>query len=312
MSPKRIALVAIIIASLLWSTAGVGTKILLREFDPFPLAFLRFFVASLIMLPFFLQEKHKSIITMAKDTAPIALLLTSNIIFYYFGMQKTSVNASAILYAGAPFVVATTAHFLLGDYITFRKIFAIAIGFIGVTTILILPILEKGEHISGDFLGNLVIVIAVISFSMYTVGSRYLMNVKHYSAITITSMSLFVTMIVTGICTVFSPSGFQWIPLLHPQTFIIFLHMAILVTVVTYLLYEWAIEFSSPLTASFNIYLQTVFSILLAVVILNESLTAGFIGGSALVFIGLMLAMEQQAQTYIAHHFGKLLKIFQR
>ena len=48
MSSQTIALIAIVLASVFWATAGVVGKILLTTFDPFTLAFLRFLVAGLV------------------------------------------------------------------------------------------------------------------------------------------------------------------------------------------------------------------------------------------------------------------------
>ena len=51
MSTRTKALLAILLATLLWSTAGLS-KIVVRTFDPYFAGFLRFFVATLVILPF--------------------------------------------------------------------------------------------------------------------------------------------------------------------------------------------------------------------------------------------------------------------
>ena len=68
------------------------------------------------------------------------------------------------------------------------------------------------------------------------------------------------------------------------------LYTAIFVTLVTYFLYEWAIEHISATTASFKQYLETVFAIILNGIFLHEHMTVGFGIGSICIIIGLVIA----------------------
>ncbi len=52
MSLRTKAIIVLIVVAMLWGTAGTA-KILLKSFDPFTVAFFRFFVASLVIVPFF-------------------------------------------------------------------------------------------------------------------------------------------------------------------------------------------------------------------------------------------------------------------
>jgi drug/metabolite transporter (DMT)-like permease len=65
--------------------------------------------------------------------------------------------------------------------------------------------------------------------------------------------------------------------------------LAVIVTVGSFFLYHWSIKHSSAIMASLTNYLQPVFTVVLANLILREQITFGFIVGSTLVFCGLLI-----------------------
>lgn len=294
MSSRLIALVAIVAASLLWASAGVVTKLLLVYFTPFPLAFLRFVFASIFILPFFLMQRRPPFLTLVKHILPIALLSSANIVLFYFGLTFTTNNASSVIYASVPLITAIAAYYTIAEPLTMRKIIGIILGFVGVTTILLLPLVEKGQMLSGNITGNILIVIASFIWAAYTIGSRRLMQKYKYSPLVLTSISLFTSTVVFGLFAHLVFPMDYLAPLLLKNNFLLVLHLALLVTVATYLLFQWAIKHSSATTASLNNYLQPVFSVTLGVIILGEPLTTGFLIGSALVIAGVFITSGAQ------------------
>ena len=152
MSTRTKAIIAILLAQFLWSTAGLS-KIIVREFDPYFAGFLRFFVASIVILPFFLKEKSRPKHVFAHLFIP-SIAGAGNLLFYYLGLQSSTANAASLIYAGVPLITALIAHYTLGERLTIRKIIGIFIGCIGVILIALLPLIERGESTSGNFPGN--------------------------------------------------------------------------------------------------------------------------------------------------------------
>ncbi len=287
MSSRTKALIAIILASLLWSTAGLS-KIIVREFDPYFAAFLRFFVASLVILPIFLKtnvtRKH-----LMRDLIPFSLLATINILFYYLGLSLSTANAATLTYAGAPMLTAILAHYLIGERLNRQKLTGILVGFAGILFIAFLPTFSRGESVSGNITGNIFFVCATIAWSFYTISSRRAIADKGYSPVAVTSMFLFTTTAVFFVISLFTfkPS---YIPtLLQPSTILLVLHLGVIVTVATYLLYQWAIKHSSATTASLQNYIGPVFSILVNVAVLKEAISPAFVFGTALVLVGIVI-----------------------
>ena len=288
MSSRTKALIAIILSALLWSTAGLS-KIVVRELDPYVAAFLRFFIAAVVILPFFLKEKVKGK-HIVRDLVPLSLLATANILFYYVGLSVSTANAATLIYAGAPMFTAVLAHFLIGERLNKQKITGIILGLIGIIFIVALPGIAKGETVTGHIQGNISFLMAVVVWSFYTIGSRRAITQKGYSPLTVTSVLMFTTTTVFFIVSLFTFQPRYLTVIAQPSTLFLFLHLGILVTVVTYLLYQWAVKHTSATTASLQNYLGPVFSILVNVTVLGETITPAFLIGTAFVLAGVIIA----------------------
>jgi drug/metabolite transporter (DMT)-like permease len=301
MSSRMKALIAIILASLLWSTAGLA-KIIVRELDPYIAAFLRFFVASLVILPFFLKEKinRKHIF---RDLVPLSLLSSANILFYYIGLSTSTANAATLIYAGVPLVTAVIAHQWIGERMNVQKLIGILLGLVGILFIALLPSVAKGESVTGTLTGNIFFVLAVLVWSLYTIGSRQAIAKKGYSPLTVSSVSIFTTTLFF-LCISLSTFKPGYVPILtHPSTILIVLQLGIFATVATYLLFQYAVKHSSASTAVLGNYIGPVFAILVNVALLGETITPAFLVGTILVLAGVVIAsgsgLWQEAKDWI-------------
>lgn len=294
MSSKTIALVAILTVSLFWASAGVVAKILLKATDPFTLAFWRFLVASIAIVPFFLKQSKKIYWKkLIVEVGPIALLSTGNIAFFYLGLQTTTNNAAAIIYTSTPLFAMVFASLFIKETLTGNKIAGILLGFIGAIGIVLLPLWETGKILSGDLYGNFLISIASVSWALYTVYSRRLITVKSYSPLDLSTVSIVIsTLVFFPLMLLTSKTNLQ--AFFTSTNILLLTHLGIVVTVFTYLLYQWAIKHSSATTASLSNYIQPVLGITLGIVILGEPTTLGFVIGGSLVMIGVFLATGSQ------------------
>lgn len=286
MSSRTKALIAIILAALLWSTAGLS-KIVVRELDPYVAAFLRLFVAAIVILPFFLREKvnRKHIV---RDLVPLSLLATGNILFYYMGLSTSTANAATLIYAGAPMLTAILAHYFINERLNKQKVLGILIGFVGILFIAVLPILTRGETV-GTLSGNIFFVFAIIVWSLYTIGSRRAIADKGYSPLTVTGVFFFTASVVFAVVNVFTFQTRYIGIIAQPSTLLLVLLLGIIVTVLTYLLFQWAVKHSSATTASLQNYIGPIFSILVNVTFLKETITPAFLIGTALVLTGVVI-----------------------
>lgn len=288
MSDRTKALLAIVGVSLLWSSAGIA-KIAIRALDPLTVVFLRFLVASIVILPFFLIEKRKTHIQW-RILLPLSLLSGLNAALYYIGLQTSSANAATIVYAGTPLITSLLAKRFIAEETHMKKLFGLFVGLAGVLMIIMLPAIETGQRISGDVRGNLFYLLAVIVWAVYTTGSKKISTSVQQSPIILSSISIFMS------CALFAAiTGFTWKPyyaqvLIQPSIWLVIVHLGVFVTAITLLLYQWTIKLSSATTASLTTYLQPVFSVVFNMMFLGEQLTAGFILGGIVVITGVAIA----------------------
>ncbi len=284
-NPK--ALLFIVFAAIVGGGLPVFTKIAVREISPLNFTFLRFFIASIFILPFFLREKpkiDKSLISLL----PISLLATIGTTFFTFGVHLTDATVSQMLYAAVPIIAAVFSYFILKERFSGKKVTGIFIGFVGAVLIIFLPVLLKGGAGHIGFLGNMLILIAVILWSLYAVLTKTVE--KKSSPIYLTSIFFFLTAIVlspffiTDVIT--NPS---WWHILSMKAILSTLYVGIFGTFIYLLLYQYAIKYSTPVVGTMIQYIQPISAYVWAYFFLSERLTIGLIIGSLLVFAGAWL-----------------------
>ncbi|KKU87190.1 hypothetical protein A3A64_04845 [Candidatus Gottesmanbacteria bacterium RIFCSPLOWO2_01_FULL_48_11] len=290
MSSGALTLIALLVASIFWATSGFAAKTLLKHFDPITLGAIRLTVASLVILPIFLRTTKRITKKMVLDMLPVSLFSAGNFILFLFGIQRTTANAAAVIYTVTPLVAAFLSKKFIQEHVSGKKLAGILLGLVGVLTILVLPVLEQRGVIVGDIGGNLMIVGAMIFFALYNVGSRHLIAAKSYHPITITGFSLVVSACLFIIVNLFVPHAPIFPTLRSPSILLLAIYMGIFVTVLPYILHQWAVKHSSATTAALTTYIQPVFAFMFNGFLLGEVITPGFLFGSILVFAGVFLA----------------------
>jgi len=288
MSSRSRAFVAIIIASILWGTAGVVAKTLVKEIDPFVASFYRFLIASILILPFFIKE-HKSRFIW-QDILPLSIVGALNVPLFYLGIKTTTANSATLIYTVTPLATALLSSVLIKEIHSLQKLLGIFIGLIGAVFIILLPVIEKGPIVTGDIGGNLFIVCAMFSWTLYSIGSRHILSNNKYSPLTVTSLYFFTATFLSFLLSVLTKQQFFPSALFAPMYVFTLFYSGIFITLITYFLFQWAIERISVTTASLKQYIELVVAVLLNTMLLGEKLSAGFVVGSVLVILGITTA----------------------
>ncbi|MDP1722437.1 MAG: EamA family transporter [Candidatus Gottesmanbacteria bacterium] len=288
MSSRTKALIAIIIASVLWATSGVSAKLLVHVLNPFVAAFYRFLIASICILPFFLRAKKPK--GYLKNLIPLGLLSTTNIVFFYIGMTTTTANAAALVYAGIPLATALLAKLLIKEEVSRKKFLGVLIGLVGVIFIVVLPVLDRSNQLVGDLRGNIFIFLGLLSWATYTIFSRKYLLSGTYTPFLMVGVSFFTNCAVTLTISLITRQQFFPPAALTLNFFLILVYTGVLLTFVTYGLFQWAIQHVSATTASLKNYLEPVLGVGFNSLLLGETMTGGFLVGSVLVIAGTAIA----------------------
>lgn len=292
------AILALIIANIIWGAASPIFKLALQNITPFTLAFLRFFGASLLLLPF----AYRNLFIKRQDIKNLILLsifgITVNITFFFFGLKLApSINAPIIGSTGPIFGFIASILFLR-EKPKLKTLFGIIISLTGILTIILQPILTEG--INGQILGNLFFIIAMLGAVGHSIFSKKIM--EKYSALTITFWSF-----VIGSLTffpLFVMETIQTNPLatLDMRGYSGLMFGIFLSSALGYFLFEWGLKQISSQEVGIFTYIDPLAATIIAIPLLGEYITPIFIIGSLFVFTGIFIS-EGRLHWHPIHKF---------
>lgn len=284
--------IAIIFSAIIGGAAVVYTKIGLGQIPPFSFTFLRFAIASLCILPFFLKNLPKPDKNFYKVIL-FSLILSFNIIVFPFGIMLTTATISQTLYATVPIFVAVFSFFLLSERVPSRKIFGIILGFAGTLVIILLPEINHGNPSAGNLAGNLILIVTVAATSLYNTLSKKFQ--KQYAPLQLTAIFIFTTTVLLAFLAGFellkNPALWKHAPI---QAFGEAAYVGLFGTVIYYVLTQYIIKHASPLIASLMFYLLPISAFVWAYLLLGEQITSGLIFGALLTFAGVFLILKRK------------------
>jgi drug/metabolite transporter (DMT)-like permease len=289
MSDKQKAIILILLGSVLGGATQAVIKIGLVNFPPLSFAFVRFVISAIIISPFLFKT---SFFRDFKKLIPFSLLATINIALFVIGIKTTTATIGTLLYAGVPLLTALFLFVFFKERLSKRKGIGIAIGFIGVILIALLPIIEKGAKFSGNLSGNMFIGIAVISWSLYMAFSKR--KLESFSPFVITAVFIWVTCIALLPLFLADLRSYpNWWNSLTIPSVISVLYSSIISTILAFLLNQYVIKYGGVILASMHYYLLPIFAYLAAFFLLGERLTVGLVLGSILALLGVYITTKK-------------------
>ncbi len=257
-------------ASVFWSGAFIAGKISVQEIPPYTLTFIRFLLASIIVIPIMLQYEKNNWRLNRKDLPGIFLIGFIGIFLYhvlfFIALQYTDAINASLISAASPMVTSIMASVTLKEGLGLKRIFAIALAFSGV-----LLTITKGKL---DLLfglnlnmGDVIMLIAVLCQASYAILSKRVM-VKH-SPIVILSYS-FASGLLILIPFVIYENPLTSIHSISSECVWAVVYMAIFPSAIAYLLQQLCLKNYGASKTNLFINLVPLFAIIAATVILNE------------------------------------------
>ncbi len=274
----------LLVCSMLWSTSFLFIK-LSGNINPFVLAAMRGLIgASALALWFAVQAKsfrpdngqwHHWVILGAFN-GWIPNVLTA------YALTQIGTAPAAMIQASGPLIVAVLSHLLYADErLSPRRFVGVIIGLAGMG-ILIGPAALPDSGISTW--GALIMVATALS---YATANLYVRSIKHADPARLAlGQQICSALPATVLALVFAgPSAFAGVP----GSAASLLALGIVSTALPILLFMRLIRRAGPTRASMVGYLQPVWTTLMAVLFLNESIGLREITGGAVVLTGVAL-----------------------
>ena len=281
---------AIILANIIWSAASVIFKISLTNIPPYTLAFLRFAIAPLLLLPFL---KNKAALHLHEKRDLWALVayalsgITGNIMFYFLGLQRTYAINATIIASGAPIVTLFLAHIFLKEKVSIRKFLGFLLGAVGLVVIILQPI--RTHEIDGSVFGNLFLVMAILCAVIQTIIGRSILT--KYNPITFTFWAF-----IIGAASFLPLAAYEYMTIPHLvisldwRGIMGIVYGSIFSSAIAYSLFAWGLSKISATDTSLIAHLDPIIGTLLGYIVLHEPITSTFIWGALCIFVGIYIA----------------------
>lgn len=298
-SSKTTAYLYLFIAVLIWGMTVPIMKFALDYLPVFVLAFLRFALAALILLPIVLPK-----IKIKREHIPLFILsgisgVTIHIALFFMGLKLTSALNAGVLIATGPLFTLLLSSIFLKEKITKRVLIGCIVGFVGITVITM-------SHLSGNPqlspVGDLMIIGSILALVIYEIFSKKLFET--YTPLVVTFYSFLIGAITFGPASVPFFINNPMILTQIPHTALFALVFGILFSSLTaYLCWQKGLSKIHASKAGFFLYLDPVFATMASVIILHEVITPQFVIGSIIIFIGMLIA--QLRHTHPGHEYMK-------
>lgn len=302
---KPLPYLALLLVHLIWGANFVVAKITLQEFPPMSLAFLRFSLASLFLAPFLIIQTKK--VKIKKTDLPKLisigiLIITLNIGFFFEGIRRTTAIDASILTMTIPILSVLLGWWLLKEKIYLINLLGVGFALVGALTILGLPQFIMGNLSTQMLIGNILIILASISWVLGAVISKGILT--KYSSLVVTAIAF-----IVGTLTMAIPAGLEYIQNPGWPSSVTFLgllglsYMTLLSSISAYFLFEWGLSKTTVYIADLFQYIEPLIATVLAVSILGERISQTFIIGAILIAIGAYLGtLAKEIHHRHKHH----------
>lgn len=283
--------ILLVFISLIWGGSFVLVDMSLNEISPINLGFLRFLVATPVMLSIlFLRKAHKTI--PIKEFPNLLLLSFTGVILLYFfqftGIALTTASTSSILINTNVVFIALLSIIVLKEAFSLKKAAGICLSFVGVVVVVIAQATNENIMFTTTFfIGCLLILLSALCWAIYSIVGKRLLET--YDTLTVTTY-VFTLGLLLFIPIVFSDI-FVAIKALSSRGWLIVLYLALLCSIFGYVGWYSVLSKIDASKAAVFLNLIPMFTILISY-FLGESLTFFFIIGAILIIYGVYLTQK--------------------
>jgi drug/metabolite transporter (DMT)-like permease len=263
--------------------------------QPFAINIIRVGVSALLLWVLFIFKPVKSLI-LKKDIGRLFLCALTGVainqLLFVKGLSLTYSIHAALLMLTTPILITILAAWILKERLTGLKVAGLLLGISGA--LILVTSKERSGYASNVVLGDLLIILNAISYTIYFILVKPLM--KTYNAVVI-------------IRVVFTIGFFMMLPFCWQEfkeipwesfTVTAWINLTLVVITGTFLAYlfnVYGIKILGAGMAGAYIYSQPFFAAAIAMLFLNEGLTLTKIAAAVFIFLGVYLSNKKKKAT---------------
>jgi drug/metabolite transporter (DMT)-like permease len=291
MSKNLIIAVILILVAFVWAGSFIVVDVTTKEMDPVDLGFLRFLVATPLMILIALV-RNKPLLLPKKELPWLVVLgltgVTLLYLFQFLGIHYTNAPTASVLINTNVIFIAVLSGLFLHETLTRKRVAGIVLSFVGVFVIMFSDI-SKLELTFDNlfFIGGILMLLSAFCWALYSfVGKRLL---KTYDEFVITTYAFgfgtlfYIPFVVLHLGPVLQQTSLNgWLAVLY---------LALTCSLFGYLGWYYALKHIDASKAAVFLNFIPLFTILMSF-FLGTSLTWFFLLGAALIIYGVYLTQR--------------------
>ena len=281
--------IKLLLTALFWGGTFIAGKLIANRVEPFSAAFLRFCVASILLL--ILTSRERGGFPPIKKTQFITLFLLGmtgvfsyNALFFK-GLQFIGAGRASLIIANNPVIITLFAALIFKEKLSWIKVSGIVLSVTGAMVVISKG--SPGELLRGGVgWGEILIFGCVGSWVAYTlIGKAIMKDLSPLASVSYSSLigtaALFIPALAEGMTTA--------VPQYSILDWVCIAYLGVFGTVLGFVWYYEGIKALGPTRAGQFINFVPICAILLAFFILGEPVTLSLLVGAGLVISGVSL-----------------------
>jgi drug/metabolite transporter (DMT)-like permease len=281
--------IKLLLTAFFWGGTFIAGRYIARDVGPFSAAFLRFTVASILLLLLVQRSEGRLPSVQRGQIIPLILLGMTGVfaynVFFFKGLKLIQAGRASVVIANNPIVIALFAALIFKERLTLLKVTGIVLSVIGA-----IIVVSKGQVAEvfrgGIGWGEIFIFGCVGSWACYSlIGKVVITHLSPLVAVAYSSAvgaaALFVPACLEGMFREMSHyTLLDWVGIVY---------LGIFGTVIGFVWYYQGIKAIGPTRAGQFINFVPLSAIVLAFFILGEAITVSLLVGTAFVITGVYI-----------------------
>lgn len=286
-----VSVLLMLLPVIFWGMSFISTKVVLEEIEPVSIAFFRQFIA-LVPLAIWNIYTKASLKIKLKDLLLLAGSCFFGIVLYFVfennGIKHTTASSASMIVSAVPIFTLISEALFFKAKVSAKAVGCIVLSILGVY--LVISVNGKLDFSSSTFLGNMLVMGAMVSWVIYTILSRSLSS--KYTSLQIT---FYQTLLSSGLFIPFViPEIGSWKSTISTVTWLNLLYLGVFCSALSYFAFLYAMKRLGPTVSSAFLNLIPVVSVIAGYVLLGERLSVIQFAGMTFIMISLFAINKQQ------------------
>ena len=265
-------------------------KIIVQTVPIFLFSNIRFLISLLFLIPMTMMKGQSKFDLKPKEwiilflQAFFGLFLYS--IFMLYGVSHTSAISAGIITSTTPACIALIAFFFLKEKLSRTALISVLLAVLGISLI---TFRQDGTGFSGSALGNVFVVVAVISEALFTIFAKPLSDklqpIQMASAVNLIGFIIFIPFSIQQILSVNVR--------IEPGTWLLIIYYALTASVISFILwYRGVAKVPANVAGLFTVFMP-VSAAITSIVFLKESFAISQAIGMGLAVIAILTGIRR-------------------